>query len=110
MTTYHQLTEAEERARRKLAQNVGLLRAAVIDLLQYVRASDDPWPASTGIPLPEPERLRREANRVELRDATIHRIRKLIDDSKHFAELAGNVNLGDDPLNVAPGKDSVRDD
>lgn len=63
------------RQRRQIAD----LRLALIDLLSVVSASNDPIPASTDMIIPEPERLRQAARRIEQRDAIIYRARAVID-------------------------------
>ena len=71
MVTMYQSSEREEAARQKLYEYNRELYGAVLDLLSILRASDDQWGASTDMPMPEPERLRRRAAEIERQDAII---------------------------------------
>lgn len=87
----YQSSEREEAARQKLYEYNRLLYGAVLDLLSVLRASNDPWGASTDMPMPEPERLRRRAAEIERQDAIIHRAREIVDKTKDAKKFAGKL-------------------
>lgn len=91
MATMCQSSEREEAARAKLYEYNRLLYGAVLDLLSIMRASDDPWGASTDMPMREPERLRRRAAEIEREDAIIHRAREIIDATKGAKQYVGKL-------------------
>ncbi len=104
MATFYTPSEREEKARNDLYIHNRELRGAVLDLLTLVRASGDPWGASAGTPISEPERLRLDALRIEHRDWIIQRAREIVDRTRDLRHLRGKLpsETMDDDLSESP--------